>query len=508
MSTAAVLELSGVSKSFDEIRVLDDVALAVRPGEILGLIGENGSGKSTLVKILSGYPAADPGAAISVAGEDVTGSLGGGARRSGMAFIHQDLALVPSMTVLENLRIARFRTGLGWRIRWREEREAVRSVLEQVGLSVDPDAVVADLSVTEQALVAVARGLADIEGEAGEQVRQRLLVLDEPTAYLPGDGVERLFGVLRDLTAKGAAIVFVSHRLDEVRVLCHRVAVLRGGVLVADEEMNGKNERDLLELMLGRKVDDLYPDTQDPEGVALLSVEGLAGGLLERLSFSARPGEIVGFAGLPGSGYEEVPYLLTGARRASGGRVRLGGIEVAVSDLHPRRAIGMGMVLLPADRARAGVAPNLTVRENMTLPHLRRYTRMRGVITQRGERRDVLREAERFGVTPKAPESALRFLSGGNQQKVVLAKWMLGSPQVLALHEPTQGVDVGAKRDIFAHLSTAAADGAAVLIASVEHEDLARLCTRVLVLREGRVARVIEQQDLSPGRLAEAVYGA
>ena len=501
----AVLELTGVSKTFDGIRVLHDVTLTVRPGEILGLIGENGSGKSTLIKILSGYHAADAGARILLGGHELTTALGGGARRSGMAFIHQDLALVPSMTVLENLRILRFDTGFGWRIRWSRERARVRRYLAQVGLDVHPDTRVADLSVTEQALVAVARGLADID-EDGAQSPHRLLVLDEPTAYLPHDGVQRLFGVLRGLTADGAAVVFVSHRLDEVRELCDRVAVLRGGDLVAVVDDGGATERDLLRLMLGRPVEQLYPDTPEPDGEPLLEVAGLSGGSLLDLSFTARPGEIIGFAGLPGSGYDEVPYLLTGARPARAGRLRLDGADLPVPPMRPRSALRLGMALLPADRPRTGCAPALTVRENMTLPTLSSFTWLRSVVLRGREQRVALAQSDRFGVVPRRPESALRYLSGGNQQKVLLAKWMLGEPRVLLLHEPTHGVDVGAKQEIFAHLSEAAAGGAIVLLSTVEHEDLARLCSRVHVLHAGRCRRVIQQDDLMPGRLAEAVY--
>ncbi|GIH27808.1 ribose import ATP-binding protein RbsA [Acrocarpospora phusangensis] len=494
----ALLELSGLSKTFDGIRVLHDVTFSVGPGEILGLIGENGSGKSTLIKILSGYHPADGGARVVLGGRDVTHSLGGGPARTGMAFIHQDLALVPSMTVLENLRIARF---TGWRVRWRQERDRVRRHLSQVGLDVHPDTRVGDLSVTEKALVAVARGLADIE--EGAERGHRLLVLDEPTAYLPHDGVLRLFGVLRGLAADGASCVFVSHRLDEVRDLCDRVAVLRGGELVAVVDAAGSTERGLLELMLGRSAESLYPAVEEPAGAALLTVEGLRGGAVDDLSFTARPGEIIGFAGLPGSGYDEVPYLVTGAV-PSGGRIVLDGAELP--PLTPRSAIARGLALLPADRARSGAAPNLTVRENLTLPTLSRFTRLRWIVRRGRERRVAAEQSERFDISPRRPESALRYLSGGNQQKVMLAKWLLGAPKVLALHEPTQGVDVGAKREIFAQLSAAAASGAVVLMSTVEHEDLAHLCARVHVLRAGRCVRIIEKPELTPRRLAEAVY--
>ena len=500
----SLLELTGVSKTFDGIRVLHDIELAVRPGEVMGLIGENGSGKSTLIKILSGFHPADPGATVAIGGNDVTDNLGAGPMRTGMAFIHQDLALVGSMTVLENLRIARFATGLGWRIRWSAERERVRKYLKQAGLAVDPDARVADLSVTERALVAVARGLADID-ETGDHAEHRLLVLDEPTAYLPHDGAERLFGVLRDLTREGASVIFVSHRLDEVLELCDRVTVLRGGKQVACVESEGKSQDDLLELMLGRATEELYPETPEPEGEPLLTVDGLAGGALRELSFQARPGEIIGFAGLPGSGYDEVPYLLTGARAATGS-VTIGGTLFDAAALEPRVAIKEGLALLPADRLRAACAPALTVRENLTLPTLSTFTKLRLMIQQGRERKVAMAQADRFSVRPRRPESALRFLSGGNQQKVMLAKWLLAEPRVLALHEPTQGVDVGAKREIFAHLSDAAAAGAVVLMSTVEHEDLARLCTRVLVFRNGKCVRVIEQKELTPARLSAAVY--
>jgi ribose transport system ATP-binding protein len=500
-----VLELTGLSKTFDGIRVLHDVTLEMGPGEIIGLIGENGSGKSTLIKILSGYHPADPGGRVTMGDHDITQALGTGAVHTGMAFIHQDLALVPSMTVLENLRIARFSTGLGWRIRWARERRLVQAYLHQVGLDVHPDTPVADLSVTEHALVAIARGLADI-AENEQRVPHRLLVLDEPTAYLPREGVQRLFGALRTLAEGGVSIIFVSHRLDEVRDLCHRVAVLREGRLVGVVDADGRTERDLLELMLGRPADELYPDTRPPAGDPVLEVSGLSGGSLDELSFTARPGEIIGFAGLPGSGYDEVPYLLTGARPAAGGRVAMDGRAVDAPGLTPRDGIAMGMALLPADRAAAGCAGTLTVIENMTLPTLRSFTALRTLVLHARERKVVAEESRRFGVVPPRPELAMRYLSGGNQQKVLLAKWMLGRPRVLALHEPTQGVDVGAKREVFAHLSAAADAGAAVLLSTVEHEDLAHLCTRVHVFRAGRCVQVIERGELSPGRLAEAVY--
>ena len=502
---APTLAADGLSKSFAGGRVLADVSLRLSRGEVVGLIGQNGSGKSTLIKVLSGFHAPDPGARVRMEGRDVTADLGAGAARTGMAFIHQDLALVPSMTILENLRIARFATGLGRRIRWRQERELVRGVLGQVGLTAAPDARVGDLTVTERALVAIARGLGDIaDGTEGQA--NRLLVLDEPTAYLPREGVERLFGVVRHLAAAGVSALFVSHRLDEVLQHCDRVVVLRAGALVADKPVTGLKERNLVELMLGRPPEQMYPPrTQGAVGVGL-KVDGLTGEFARDLSFDASPGEVVGFVGLPGGGYDEVPYLLGGARPCSAGKVVIGDTRVDAVRLTPARAARAGVALLPADRKGASGALGLNARENMTLPTLPDFTSAGLVLLGGRERRTVDAEVRRFDVRPARSDLPLGMLSGGNQQKVLLAKWVLAAPKVLALHEPTQGVDVGAKADVFTHLAQLAAGGTVVLISSVEYEDLANLCTRVHVVVDGQVARTLERGELTGHAVAAAVY--
>ncbi|MDP9028167.1 MAG: ATP-binding cassette domain-containing protein, partial [Actinomycetota bacterium] len=254
----ASLEVTGVSKSFNGITVLDSIAFRIAPGEIVGLIGQNGSGKSTLIKVLSGFHEPDEGATVLLGGRDATSLLRERAASTGLGFIHQDLALVESMTILENLRIGQFRIGLAGRIRWKDEGLEVRRILALVGLDdVDPNLPISELSVTERALVVIARGLAELA--SGSALPARTLVLDEPTAYLPSSGVKRLFGVIRDLAAEGVSILFVSHRLDEVLEHCHRAIVFRGGRLVADIETAGRTERHLVELMLGEPPEDLYP---------------------------------------------------------------------------------------------------------------------------------------------------------------------------------------------------------------------------------------------------------
>lgn len=502
VDTLAVTE---ASKTFGGIRVLDRVGFTLQSGQVCALIGQNGCGKSTLIKILSGFHQPDPGIEIRMGGADIGSALGGSPGRTGMAFIHQDLALVESMTICENLRINRFSSGPVGRIRWSAERAVVRSALDRVGLLVSPDATVGSLSVTERALVAIARGLTDIDESEHDG---RLLVLDEPTAYLPAAGVERLFEVIRGLAEAGTSVLFVSHRLDEVLDHCDRVLVLRNGRLVADRPLPGEDSDSLLELMLGRPPEGMYPDrTRTPErGAVALRVTGLAGRYCEGVDFEARGGEVVGFVGLPGGGYDEIPYLLCGASRASAGTVEVAGRSLDAARLTPGSALRAGVALLPADRKGASGAVRMTAAENMTLPTLHRFTRWRSVLRHRGERQEVDGQLDRFDVRPRNGDLALALMSGGNQQKVLLAKWILAGPDVLALHEPTQGVDVGAKKDVFAHLATLAEAGKVVLVSSVEHEDLAHLCDRVHVVQRGRVTATLEGRRLTAHALAAAVY--
>lgn len=504
-STAGMLNVQSASKTFNGIRVLDGVSFTQRAGEVCALIGQNGSGKSTLIKILSGFHAADPGMAVQMGRRDITGDLGTGAARTGMAFIHQDLALVPSMTIVENLRINRFRTGLAGRIRWKDERVTVRAALGKVGLDTSPDTKVGDLPMTEQALVAIARGLSEIAG-SGTDHDARLLVLDEPTAYLPHAGVERLFTVIRGLAADGTSILFVSHRLDEVLANCDRMLVLRNGRLVADDPVPGHTSQSLVELMLGQPAAGMYPARAPTESAPGIEVHELSGQSADDVSFAAGSGEIVGFVGLPGGGYDEIPYLLTGATPARGGRIEIRGRSREAVGLTPNSALQYGVAMLPADRKRSGGALTLTAGENMTLPTLGRFVRWRTVLRSRAERQTVIGQMQRFDVRPQRSDLSLALMSGGNQQKVLLAKWIMAGPQVLALHEPTQGVDIGAKREVFAHLATLAAQGTVVLISSVEYEDLAHLCDRVHVVAGGRIVRTLSGAELTAHEVAASVY--
>jgi ribose transport system ATP-binding protein len=497
-SLPLALEAEHLTKSFGGVRVLDDVSLRVARGEIHGLVGANGSGKSTLIKILSGYHVPDDGS-LKVRGEDAPLPIPPDrATRLGLSFVHQDLGLIPQLSVLENLRVGRFETHAGWRISWRGERAAVRAALDRFDLDISPDARVESLSSIERVLLAMVRAFSDLEHAEGG-----VLLLDEPTAYLPRDGVERLFDAVRRAADGGAGVVFVSHRLEEISVLTQRVSVLRDGRLVGTAESAALSEADLVEMIVGSNV---TPATYSPaaEGEVCLAARSLSGQTVSDVSFELRRGEVLGLTGLMGMGHEEVPYVLFGAAAGSG-EVALDEGEVPVGEMTPRRAMGAGMALLPGDRQGASGAGNLSVKENVTLPTVERFF-ANGFLRPRREQAHVLDILRQYDVRPVAPARKLETLSGGNQQKALVAKWLERRPRIFLMHEPTQGVDVKAREEIAGVISQIAADGGSVVLCSCEYEDLARMCGRVLVFRHGRIASELAGEALTKDRIIERCY--
>jgi ribose transport system ATP-binding protein len=499
-----VLSARNVSKTFSGKTVLRNLDLDVHPGEVHGLLGQNGSGKSTFIKILAGYHAPDDGASLTIAGKPVALPLDPSEPHLlGLSFVHQDLGLVPEMTVLENVRVGSFETGFGWRIRWRRERQQVREALARFGLGhVSPRAEIATLRDVERAMVAIVRALERLKDHS-----RGLLVLDEPTAYLPRDGVDRLFDAVKAVAAAGHGVLFVTHRLEEVRALADRVTILRDGAHVETADTASLTERALIERILGRSLGDLYPSARHMRGDVALTADGVAGSVVRSFSLRLHRGEIVGLTGLLGMGQEQVPHLLFGSQRATAGEISVGGRRLDLMRMSPRRAIGQGIALLPANRLREGAAQAATVTENVTLPTLSEYFRG-AVIHHRRERRAVAVRMREFQVVPAEPTRVFAKLSGGNQQKALLAKWFATRPQVFLLHEPTQGVDIGAKQQIFAQIRDVVEAGGAVIIASVEYEDLAHLCDRVLVFRDGEVVAELRDADLTEHRIVEQCFAS
>jgi ribose transport system ATP-binding protein len=501
-----VIAISGLSKTFGSTRALRSVDLSVWPGEIHGLVGHNGSGKSTLIKILAGYHAPDPGGELRVRGEPVALPLRHGQQRElGIAFVHQDLGLAESLTVLENLRLGRYqaRGSLG-PISWRRERRICQELLDRFRIPVRLDSDVRDVRDVDRALIAIARAVGDIETAD----RPGLLVLDEPTVYLPSDSVADLFATMRDVAARGHGIIFVAHQLNEVLGVTRNVTVLREGV-VAGQLATADATHDLLtELIVGRNIGGLYPpEPQAPRAqAALAEFDGLRGGMIKSLSGQIHAGEIVGVTGLQGMGWEDVPYLLYGALAPDGGQLSWQGKLTPLKRLSPAWSLRSGIALIPANRLRDGVIPTMTVGENVAQAVLRQHRRAH-VLRLKSINQQVAATLHDFDVRPAAPASPMDTLSGGNQQKALIGKWLQVQPRLLLMHEPTQGVDVRARQQIFAYISSAAAAGTAVLIASSEYEDLARICHRVLVVRDGRAGRELSGAQLTEPELIKACYG-
>jgi len=492
-----LLEVRGLSKTFPGLKALDAVTTAVGSGEIVALVGQNGSGKSTLVKLLAGVHQPDPGSQI-VLGEGEEGEP------VSLHFIHQDLGLVGSLSTVENLDLdSRIGGSALLPAPVRAERRRAEELVAGFGAGFDVTRPVQDLSAAERTIVAIARAL------DGWEHPRNVLILDEPTASLHGSEVGRLFEAVREVARRGAGVIFISHRLDEVIELADRVIVLRDGKLIADVARGGYDHEDLVRLIAGAELAAAQTAHEAPprRGRPVLSARGIRGRTIATLDLDLHPGEILGVSGVLGSGREEVARILFGAGAGEVAELRLGG-ELVRGRLDPRRAIERGVAYVPGERRREGAVMTMSVRENMTLPRLRPLRRLFGNLDRGAERREVGEWIERVAVRPADPERALELFSGGNQQKVVLAKWLRNRPRVLLMDEPTQGVDVGAKAGIFELIATAASEGAGVLICSSDAKELALICDRVLVLRDGVLAAEARRPELSEATLVGASLGA
>jgi ribose transport system ATP-binding protein len=497
----ALLVARAMTKRFGATLALDDVDLEVRAGEVHALVGHNGSGKSTLIKILAGFHEPEPGAHVSVRGEPLTFGSAPASLVAGLRFVHQDLGLVHTLSTVDNLALGiGFETGRFGHIRWRAARRSARRAIRELGYDFDVRVPVGELSAAERTGIAIARALRDAEDA-------RLLVVDEPTAMLPRHEVDILFEAIRRVTRRGVGVVYVSHRLDEVFAIADRVTVLRDGQRVGTFAIHELDEHRLVELMMGAaQVDSQALERAGERTRGLLGVRGLTGTVLNGVSFDVAGGEIVGVGGLTGSGREELLPLLFGARKRRSGEVEVAQQPLAAG--RPADAIAAGVALVPTDRHGAGSVTSLSVRENLVLTHPRRNAGRFWRLRRSAERAEARRWTTALDIRPPDPDVPFPSLSGGNQQKVVLAKWLRMGPRVLLLDEPTQGVDVGAKAMIHDLARQAAAGGAAVLIASSEDAELCACCDRVLVLRDGGVVGALEGDAINAHALARLQLAA
>lgn len=482
------LSVSGVSVTFGRNRVLRDVALEVGAAEIHALIGQNGSGKSTLAKVLTGLYSPDAGARLHVDGLPLRLPVRPvEARSRGVAVVHQSLGLVPEMTVLENLRVGRLRAGrISRRIRWAPERDAAGEVFDRLGRHVPIDVPVSTLSEEDRATVAIARAMQDAPPGGG------LIIFDESTRALSRRSLEHFYEMLDGVVRAGTSALLITHRLEEVIDAADRVTVLRDGEVVdTGLPVAGLTESALARRMLGHmlgQISSSVPHTRHDAAPAA-EIEEVASKRLDRVSVRVASGEIVGVTGLADSGYQELPYVLCGAERATAGRLAIGGVEVDLGSLSPQSAISARIALVPGDREHAGVAPELTVGENIALPRTSAHGARLAPIRRRDELTDLGPWLDRLQLHPRDPKVVVGKLSGGNQQKVVLAKWLARDPELLVLHEPTQAVDVGAREIIVTAVKDAARIGCGVLVASGDENELSMLCDRILVFRDGRIAQ-------------------
>jgi ribose transport system ATP-binding protein len=494
-----VLRVSGLSKGFPGTQALQHVDLDVLRGEIHALVGGNGSGKSTLVKILAGVYRPDAGEVE--AGHKVFrhGVSPGEARAAGLHFVHQDPAVFLDLSVADNLAIGRgFETDATKRIRWRAVRRRTTQILERFEIDARPETLVGALRPSDRTMVAIARALQDQEGR-----QSGLLVLDEPTTSLPDPEVALLLDALRRFAAAGQSMLFVSHDLDEILGFAHRVTVLRDGRRIGTSAREGVDHDQLVELITGRPLEQMYPDpAKRAETKAVLEVRNLTGTAVRNVTFQVVAGEIVGLAGLVGSGASEIVRCVFGASAPTRGTVLVHGKPLPPGQ--PRAALARDVYYVPGERAEA-LFPDLSVRENLSAADVTRY--WSGLVMRNArERRDARETMRRFTIRAASELQPVASLSGGSQQKVVLGRWLRRRPSVLLLEEPTRGVDIGARADIYELIHAAADDGAAVLLATLDFAEIAGLCDRALAVNEGRIVGELHRPNIDQQTLTELAY--
>jgi ribose transport system ATP-binding protein len=498
------LDVAGLSKTFGSTRALREVRLQVAPGELHGLVGQNGCGKSTLVKILTGVYTPDSGASVAVDGLSLALPIRPlQQRQAGVSVVHQNIGLVDGLTVWENVRLGHYRAGrLSRRINRHAERAATEQVLARLGRPLDAGRRVGLLSAEDRAVIGIARAVQDHRPGSG------LIIFDESTRALGRSARARFFEVVRSLIDEGTSVLLISHQLEEVVEVTDRVTVLRDGAVVeAGLPTREVDEAALTRIMLGRHLVTHGRVESTVKDQVVASVRGLAAGAMTGLDLDVRRGEILGVTGLLGSGFIETAEALGGARRADAGTLSVDGRDLALDRARgsTEEFVHAGVAFVPERRLEAGVAGELSVADNLTLPRVRsRGSRLRiGAGWQTDETAAMI---EKLDIRPADPHAPIHTLSGGNQQKVLLAKWLAGAPKLLVLHEPTQAVDVGARHDIIDAIRAAARDGCGIVIASIDPADLAVLCDRVLVFRDGQVAKELHG-ELEQDAIVHAVFG-
>jgi ribose transport system ATP-binding protein len=491
-----LLEMKEISKSFPGVKVLDSVQLNLKRGEVLALMGENGAGKSTLMKILGGIYQRD-GGTIVVKGQTQEKMTPDIASKQGIAIIHQELNLIPHLSVMENIFLGReFTYGKSGFVNWSRMRKEAKRWLEQLAINLDPATLVGELSVGQQQMIEIAKALS---------MQADIMVLDEPTAALTNREIDALFEVIASLKQKGVGMIYISHRMEEIFQISDRITVLRDGKYVGTVETAETSLDELVKMMVGREITDRFPKVEVKPGEERLRVENLTvRGKLSGISFSVRSGEIVGVAGLMGAGRTEMAKALFGAEKMDGGEIFVDGKPVRISQ--PIDAIRAGIALVTEDRKEEGLVLPLSVRENIALPNLAKLSSL-GVMKRRAEQALSDETIQRLVIKTAGGEQAAGSLSGGNQQKVVIGKWLATKPKILILDEPTRGVDIGAKKEIYDIMNRLAQEGVAILMISSELPEVLGMSDRVLVMHEGRITGAFSRTEATQELIMHAATG-
>jgi len=497
----ARLEVANVSKTFGTNRVLSGFNMIIQPGEIHGLVGENGSGKSTFVKILTGYHAADHGAAVNVDGRPMTVPIQWSQiHKAGVSVVHQDFGLIDNLTVAENISVGGFqKSRFARRISWKHQNEVAEAALARINSDVAPTSLVGALPVSQRAAVAMARALRDTPAGSG------LIVLDESTRSLNRDELIEFYEAIGREVASGTSVLLVSHSLLEIMLVTERVTVLRDGVVVGDSLTTADlTEPEIARLMLGKSLNKIERRAIEHDREPSIQVRDLSGDAVSAINFSIDKGEVVGITGLSGSGFESIPYLISGARAATSGSVTVDGSTVDLTNATVRACTKAGIALVPERRERDGLAFEVSVRDNIALPTVTRRGKW-WFLPHAWQEKVAMESADNLGIRPRDSSLLVRQLSGGNQQKVLMAKWLTVGPRLLVLHEPTQAVDVGAHQEILRQIQKVAMDGVSVLLVSVETMDLAEVCDRILVYSvDGSLSEATSRE---PDDILDMVYG-
>ncbi|MFH8136258.1 ribose ABC transporter ATP-binding protein RbsA [Pantoea osteomyelitidis] len=490
-----LLQLEGIEKSFPGVKALKGASLSVWPGRVMALVGENGAGKSTMMKVLTGIYSRDAGS-LRWLGNETTFSGPKASQEAGIGIIHQELNLIPQLTVAENIFLGREFVSRFGRIDWKRMYDEADALLKRLNLRFNSHQLVGDLSIGDQQMVEIAKVLS---------FKSQVIIMDEPTDALTDTETLSLFRVINELKAQGCGIVYISHRMKEIFEICDDVTVFRDGQFIAERAVSELDEESLIEMMVGRKLEDQYPRLDKAPGEIRLKVDNLNGPGVHNVSFTLRKGEILGVSGLMGAGRTELMKLLYGALPKSGGNVWLDGREVNTRS--PQDGLANGIVYISEDRKRDGLVLGMSVKENMSLTALRYFSRSGGSLKHAAEQLAVGDFIRLFNVKTPSMEQPIGLLSGGNQQKVAIARGLMTRPNVLILDEPTRGVDVGAKKEIYQLINQFKAEGLSIILVSSEMPEVLGMSDRILVMHEGRLSGEFTSEQATQEALMAAAVG-